>query len=525
MSRDLLPARVPSRRSLLLTLAAAAALIGAVLAGGELPPQDPGAAGQPQVLDEVAVTAMNQIVGVSNNSPMILADPAEPRFVVMANRLDAPDFSCALQVSGDAGRSWVSARPVPVLPAGAQKCYAPEVAFDRAGRLHYLFVGLAGAGNEPVGVFLTTSEDRGRTFTEPRQVLGARNYAVRMAVDPELGETGRLHLVWLAATSEPSLGGFGPPPNPILTAYSDDGGRTFTDPVQVSDPARERVVAPALALGPDSSVHVGFYDLGRDAIDYQGLEGAVWEQPWTLLLSTSRDGGRRFEPARVVDAQIAPPERVMLIFTMAPAALVAGSGGLVCAAWTDARNGDADSLARCSPDHGRTWQDITRLNDDPLGNGARQYLPRLSLSPQGRLDAVFFDRRDDPANVLNHLYLTWSADGGRSFTPNAQISRAPSDTQIGQQYVHASARGQYEIGARLGLLSQRVGAVAVWPDTRHSESGGTGQDLFAATVGLPDAGRRFGTVEIVGTALILAVLIAVATLGRRHRRQRSQAAA
>lgn len=89
---------------------------------------------------------MNHGAGVSSTSPLILADPDEPRFMVMANRVDAPDFGCALQVSGDAGRTWASSDPVPKLPEGAEKCYAPEVAFDAQGMLYYLFVGLQGGG-------------------------------------------------------------------------------------------------------------------------------------------------------------------------------------------------------------------------------------------------------------------------------------------------------------------------------------------------------------------------------------------
>lgn len=473
-----------------------------------------------RVVDEVAVTAMHQGVEFANNSPSIVVDPTEARFVVIANRLDAPDFGCALQVSGDSGRTWVTADPVPKLPEGAEKCYAPEVAFDARGTLYYLFVGLAGPGNRPMGAFLVTSADRGHSFTAPRQMLGPLNFAVRMAIDPHLGDAGRIHLVWIKATSDPSLGGFGPPPNPILAAHSDDGGRTFSEPVQVSGRARERVVAPALTLGPDHAVHVAYYDLGRDAVDYQGLEGAVWEEPWSLVLNSSFDRGGMFADDRVVDDGIMPPERVMLIFTMPPPTLAAGADGLVCAGWTDARHGDADALARCSRDRGRIWDSAQRLNDDPMGNGARQYLPRLSLSPEGRLDAVFFDRRDDPRNVLNHVYLTHSTDDGRSFAPNHRISSEASDTRIGQEYANASAKGQYEIGSRLGLLSLRDRAVAAWPDTRHSVPPTTSQDLFSATVILPAPRSRSLLDRLGNPAFALAGLgaLAVVAVGWRRRR-------
>ncbi|MCA1847185.1 MAG: exo-alpha-sialidase, partial [Actinobacteria bacterium] len=150
-----------------------------------------------RVLPEVPVTGNDERLQLGHNSPVLLADPREPRFVVLASRLDNPDFGCALQLSGDGGRSWVPVRPVPDLPSGADKCYAPEIAFDRGGVLYYLFIALQGQGNNPSGTYLVTSSDRGRTFSPPRQVLGPQRYMVRMAIDPTVGRAGRMYLVWL----------------------------------------------------------------------------------------------------------------------------------------------------------------------------------------------------------------------------------------------------------------------------------------------------------------------------------------
>lgn len=500
----------------MLALGAAALVVALVLATVALVGDEPGP-GRPGVGVEVPVTAMDRTREPANNSPLLVADPEEPRFVVLANRLDAPDFSCALQVSGDGGRGWAPARPVPKLPPGADKCYAPEVAFDRSGTLYYLFVGLAGRGNEPMGVFLTTSADRGRTFSAPRRVLGPMNYSVRMAIDPGRGRRGRLHLVWLKATSDPPLGGFGPPPNPIVAAYSDDGGHSFSRPIQVSDPQRQRVVAPALTLGDDGGVHVGYYDLGRDAVDYQGLEGPVWEGKWSLVVARSADGGQTFGRGVVADAAIVPPERVMLIFTMAPPALVA-RGERVCVAWTDGRQGDRDVLSRCSDNQGDSWEKPRRVNDDRVGNGVSQYLPRLAMAPDGRLDAVFYDRRRDRGNIGTDVFYTYSTDGGRDFARNVRLNGDSFDPRIGQQYAVASAQGQFEFGSRLGLLARRDGALAAWADTRNSLPLGKAQDIFSAAVYLR-SGDHSARWALAALVFGLAGLLSLAASARRRRRQ------
>jgi hypothetical protein len=115
---------------------------------------------------------MHQGQGLANNSPELALDPTASAFVAAAHRQDAPRFACGLAVSGSGGQGWWPVNPMTELPEGAKTCYAPEVSFGPQGRLHYLFAALHGRGNEPVGVFLASSDDRGQSFTEPRQVLG-----------------------------------------------------------------------------------------------------------------------------------------------------------------------------------------------------------------------------------------------------------------------------------------------------------------------------------------------------------------
>lgn len=436
----------------------------------------------PQVLRELPVTAEDERSAFANNSPLLAADPGDSRVVVMASRLDNPDFGCALHVSGDGGRTWLPAPVVEELPKGAEKCYGPEVAFDRQGKLKYLFIGLAGRGNTPTGAFLVTSTNQG--YSPPRRVLGPERYMVRMAIDRTIKPNGRIHLVWLEAGADSPLGGLPQADNPIMAAHSDDGGATFSEPIRVSDPGRTRVVAPALALGPNHSVHVAYYDLKDDSRDYQGLEGPAWEGNWTLVVSNSTDGGLSFGRGAVVDQDLVPPERVMLIYTMPPPSLVADPAGRLFAAWPDARNGDWDVFLRRSIDGGRSWEKVRRLNDDPVGSGSNQYMPRISSAPDGRLDAIFYDRRDDPRNVRNNVYFSSSNDHGDSFTKNKRVTTDSSDSMVGPRYPIPSAKGLVEYGARIALLSQEEAALASWTDTRNSSPDTYQQDIFATKIGL-----------------------------------------
>lgn len=451
----------------------------------------------------------------AHNTPVLAADPTDPRFVVMASRVDAPAFGCSLHVSGDGGRTFIPAQPVPELPEEAERCYAPKVAFGPDGTLYYLFSGLSGNQNTPMGVFLTTSTDRAQTFTTPRQVLGPSRFSVQVTVDQQGADRGRLHLVWLEARGDLSLGSLPPPPNPILAKHSDDG-QTFSEPVQVNDPDRRLVVAPALALGTDGAVHVLYYDLGGDLRDYHGLEGPVWEGTWSLALATSLDGGRHFSRHILVDNDVTPPERVMLIFTMPSPALSAGEDRRLYAAWHDARNGDWDAFLRRSTDGGDAWEGPVRVNDDPVGNGRHQYQPRVDVAANGRVDVVFYDRRHDPDNLRNQLSYAYSTDHGRSFAVNRRLTSQPSDPRIGQRYAGPAAEGLVEFGAHPGLLSRDHQAVAAWTDTRNALRNFR-QDVFTNVVHFPEAASSGALPALVALFGGLVAGLAVLAGARRRR--------
>jgi hypothetical protein len=186
----------------------------------------------------------------AHNSPTLVANPVDPSNLAISNRVDSPRFSCALHLSFDGAASW-GQTPIPV-PRGEQpKCYAPDVAFGRDGTMYLSFVTLKGRGNVPNAVWLTTSSDGGRTLSAPSKILGPLAFQVRLTADPTIDD--RLYLTWLQASGV-SLYRFAETGNPINLARSDDGGETWQGPEQVSDPARERVVAPVFSIGPDSAL-------------------------------------------------------------------------------------------------------------------------------------------------------------------------------------------------------------------------------------------------------------------------------
>ncbi len=511
------PTRSPPQYTIFVSLLA---MLGILVAGDPRPAVAAGAR-QLAVAPEVAVTANHASLPEAYNSPVLAVDPTDSRFVVLANRLDAPGPGCALHLSGDGGRGWVPAAPVAAMPAGTKRCYAPQVAFDGHGLLYFVFAGLAGEDGGSSGVFLMTSADRGRTFSAPRRLLGPGGVDARVAIDPAVGIGGRLHVVWLQVGAAPA-GDPSAPHDSVLVAYSDDGGRTLSAPVRVGRSGRS-VVAPALALGPRHAVYLAYWDRGlvrRGGGDPQ----AAAQQTWSVVVASSIDAGVHFGPATVVDADVVAVEAAGRVSSVAAPALAAGGPGQLVAAWADARDGDVDVLVRRSGDGGAHWSGARRLSGDRAASGGDQYLPHLSVARDGRLDAVFYDRRRDPANVLTDVSYAYSSDGGRSFAAATRLTARGSDARIGPRRPGPAGAGTVGFGTELALVSEGPRVVAAWTDTRNTALP-PGQDIFATEVRFPAPGGGSGGMHAVGTAVVLIAAGGVAAGARRRRARALQVVA
>ena len=442
----------------------------------------------------------------AHNSPAAAADPARPRALAVADRIDTPAFSCSVARSVDGGATW---RPVALPdPALARECYWPDVAFDDRGRLLVLFTPYAvttGRFNHPVGVWI-------QPFTgetpdgPPVQVAGAGAHHARLAVDGR-----RVVVAWVQtgpATADTPLG-FAPAPNPLLVSRSDDGGRTFSPPVVVGEPHR-LVVQPTVVLGPGGHVVVGALDLGDDLLDYEGRHQGQGGPPpagrWRVVTWTSRDAGATFSAASVV-GDLVIPHRIVVDLAPTPGLARDPSSGRLYATWDGGRADRRDVFLARSDDGGSSWSAPTRVAPRPQG----QFLPAVAVAPDGRVDVLFYDRSGDPADELAAVVLASSWDGGRSFTL-ATVSDRPFDSRIG----FGSAQGLPVLSSQLAVVSAPDRAVAFWADTRRGNLDTGAQDLAVAVVAIRRGGGAHGPVVALGLALIAAGL--VLTAGRRRPR-------
>ncbi|MGH9149179.1 MAG: sialidase family protein, partial [Acidimicrobiales bacterium] len=404
----------------------------------------------------------------ANNSPTVVRNPTQPDNLVASYRVDRPRFNAAVQSSTDGGLTW---RPTPLpLPEGLDRPFGPDLGFAPDGTFYVTYSNLAGNGNVPDNLWVARSGDGGRTLSAPVRVTGRLTFQPRIAI----GNDGAVHVIWLQG-DEVGLLRLAGRPAPVLASRSTDGGRTFSEPVRVSDPERERVGAASPVIDSNGELVVMYEDFKGDFRDFENREGPAWDSPFALVITRSTDGGRTFAKGTELESGVVPLRRFLVFLPEFPS-LAAGPGGRLYAAWADGRNGDEDVLLRRSDDGGRTWAAAVQVNDNARGDGTTQNLPRLDVAPDGRVDVIFYDRRHDPDDILTDVYLATSSDRGRSFR-NVRVTSQAFDSRIGPM---VSLEHGTDFGTRLGLASDDDGLVAVWTDTRNGSDATGRQDVLAA---------------------------------------------
>ena len=447
------------------------------------------------------------------NSPTILHNPKNASNLVASYRVDRPNYSAALQHSENGGKTWALTE-LP-LPNGTTPCsatiagkpcpFAPDMAFDRDGKLYVIYVNLVGNGNGPQNLWISTSTDGGKTLAPPVKIAGGVGeiFQARMAIAPDHA----IHITWLQGGETGNLSLLGV--NPIVTVRSTDGGKTWTQPGVISDSGRDRVGAASPTIDANGNISVLYEDFKGDRRDFENLEGPVFEDPFALVVTRSTDGGKTWTKGVEFESGLVPTRRFLVYLPEFPS-IAAAPDGTIYTTWMDGRNGDEDVFLKKSSDGGKTWSSAVRVNDDPMKDGTNQYLPKVAVGGNGRVDVLFLDRRRDPRNIMTDAELATSTDGGKTFT-NRRVSSTSFDSRVGPSVslIHGT-----DFGTKLGLDSWGNKLAAAWTDTREGTPADGAQDIGTARINLAQPAPFLGKWPVI---LFLFVVGAVAlALARRE---------
>ena len=113
-----------------------------------------------------------------------------------------------------------------------------------------------------------------------------------------------------------------------------------------------------------------------------------------------------------------------------------------------------------STDGGQGWSEPRSIADDAAKNMNGKFLPELSVAPNGRLDAAWWDTRDDPGIRANDVYYAYSEDDGVTWSKNIRVTDQTIDRRYG---VYGN---NFDQNSPPALASTNQFAIFGWDDTR-----------------------------------------------------------
>ncbi|MBZ5626097.1 MAG: glycoside hydrolase [Acidobacteriia bacterium] len=323
----------------------------------------------------------------------------------------------AVAFSSDSGASWSGGR-LPSYPGVVGNSGDPVLAVAPDGRMYHAYLAATAVGF--LTVALAYSADGGATWTGPVNATASLDGLSSsldkpwMTVDNIAGSPYRGN-IYVTCTRFVSSG-----QDSISFMRSTDGGKTFSQAIALTTisaseaAAIQDVQGSFIAIGPGGETYVSWYDTRVNGIRLaKSTDGGVtFSDPVTALAGIGF-GSSYYVPGTfdvaafgqiAVDTSSGPHRGAVYVTTN-----VLNPGRY-----------DLDIMLAHSGNGGTTWDPPVQVNNDKTFTS--QFQPSLAVATNGNVGVAFYDRRNDPNDVLTDLYLAISSDGGKSFPTQQRVT-------------------------------------------------------------------------------------------------------
>jgi hypothetical protein len=349
--------------------------------------------------------------------------------VVVIGFNDSGEFTRRNSMTGyayslDGGRTFVDAG-VLAPAAGGRNLGDAALAVDRDGNFYFATLALDARSRSFVGVAKSNTIDGEVAFDEPVLISGLESDGFQdkelIAVDATGGRhDGNVYIVW---TEFPPRGA-----SRILFSRSTDGGGSFSDPLRLSSTGTG-VQAAMPVIGKRGELFVAWEDRSGSTTGYIRFRrsddgGANWGSELTAATFT------RISDRSATASCMRPALNGFIRVSEFPSMDVdrgdgSGEESIYIAFAADpgrqARGDATDVFFISSSDGGRNWSDpinvvkgraVTADADETTNDN---FMPVLTVGPNGAINIFFYDRRHDRANRKLDVYRAISTDEGRSW--------------------------------------------------------------------------------------------------------------
>ena len=258
-----------------------------------------------------------------------------------------------------------------------------KLSSDTSGNVHVLWLGGKKIGNAFENLFSVSSHDFGKTFSEIKHM----SLGYVRSVYPALLVDEKNAYMFSNADKEDSSKG---QKTYMIFRKTEDGGRTWSEPVEISEVGVVTVFIEPIKVG--DRLHVFWFNT-YDAIPV--VEGAY-----------SEDGGKTWVKASIEETRG---------FDLGYLKVAHDSKGHIYLAI--AGKGEYGQKSRSyvirSEDNGTTWEKMIPIRHYPF-DSTRTVKPDIIATEEGEVVVVWVDFR----NIRSNLYMQYSKDNGRTWQDN-----------------------------------------------------------------------------------------------------------
>ena len=413
-------------------------------------------------------SAGQNIVGDAANEPSLCIDPVHPNRIAIGwrqfNNVNNNFRQAGYSFSTNAGVTWTFGG---VLETNVFRS-DPVLASDPDGRFYYLSLL-----QSPLRCDLWRSINGGANWQRQGPAVGGDKPWMTTDNSASPGR-GSVYQVWSDAQNVYSNRNF---------SLSRDGGLTWSNPIVIP----QMPFWSTLDVGPQGEL----YMLGWNGSAFwftRSLNATNRNAALVFDLSTNVDLGGSIVPG----ASVNPEGLLGQPWIVVDRSAGATRGNLYALCTVSSGNNPADVKFVRSTNGGSTWSSPRRLNTDLFPQNGYHWFGTLSVAPNGRLDACWYDTRSNPNHDFSELYYVSSNDTGLTWTTNRAVS-PPFNHTLGYP-------AQEKIGDYIGMISLENSACIAYTATFNGE-----EDVYFIQLYQPilaAANRSPGRVRISWNAVI-----------------------
>ncbi len=346
---------------------------------------------------------LNDTSGVSE--PKIICNPKNQNILaVSANDFSDNSGSGCIFISYDGGLSWQTKR-VPMSLKFKRSAYSdPWLEYDSYGNLYFTAVQFDIINKGKEGIFMARSSDDGTTWKTDFNFVdynGKENIHLdrpKIYIDKSPGRNNSIYISWNEINGFESF---------VMFSGSSDGGNNFTPPLAIE---KHAVWYNSLTGDRNGNLYIAYLkNQNRLSVKKSTDGGKFWGKEISYL-NIVPSGIKRENQYLIKNS-----EKKGIRVNSEPSIIVSENNDLLITYSAAGKSSDLSDIYFTKLEYNsNVLTNPVKVNSDVTYND--QFFPSVISDKSGNIIIMYQDSRNDIYNIITETFISYSNDGGLTFT-------------------------------------------------------------------------------------------------------------